>query len=348
MAWHPFNKYCWDFWFAWHEGTLHVFYLQADRLACAYNPDRRHNQASIGHAIMTPYGWQELDSNQPALAHSEDGWDSLAIWTGSIIAHAGRNYLIYSARRRGDALIDAPYERRLPQNIGIATSDDLQHWKRTSASEQGPVIPNPGTDSKFDGINWRDPYVIRDEIDGQFYAFICTHLQGNGANSNAAIAFATSPDLENWNSSYSILYTTQEFYLAEVPQVFWRRFGDYSRLYLVFSPHWSPFFAQKTQVGITYYVRSQPIHDRANVSYSQIPWEDESANLLSDGLFAGKLIDPDTAEYPAFFGFQKEDPGGHFVGGISDPHWITFDRADRMHLSRAHPNFPDLAAPSTR
>ncbi|NJL19655.1 MAG: hypothetical protein HC895_00670 [Leptolyngbyaceae cyanobacterium SM1_3_5] len=38
MSWHPFNKYCWDFWFAWHEGVLHVFYLQADRLSAPTIP----------------------------------------------------------------------------------------------------------------------------------------------------------------------------------------------------------------------------------------------------------------------------------------------------------------------
>lgn len=67
MPWYPRNKYCWDFWFAWQGQTLHVFYLQASQLACAYNPERRHSLASIGHAVLTNFGWKEIDLDKPVL-----------------------------------------------------------------------------------------------------------------------------------------------------------------------------------------------------------------------------------------------------------------------------------------
>ena len=345
MPWLPRNKFCWDFWFAWQGQQLHVFYLQASTFACAFNPTRRHNLASIGHAIMTEYGWQEVDPQTPVLAPREGKfWDNLSIWTGSIIETEGLYYLVYSARSKDTPLIQTPHERRIPQNIGIAVSSDLRTWARTPATEVAPVIPNPGVDSEFDGSNWRDPYVIKDDIDGQFYAFICAHSQHSEADVGGLIAYATSTDMAEWQQSYKVLYASQEFYLLEVPQVFWRQMSDRSwRLYLLFAPHWSPFFVQPRQVGVTYYVRSQPIADRRQVSYDRIPWEPEPANLLCDGLFAGKLLKPDTELYPGFIGFQKEDEAGNFVGGLSDPLWAVFQDDGKIDLRDSKPAHTPVA-----
>jgi beta-fructofuranosidase len=96
------------------------------------------------------------------------------------------------------------------------------------------------------------------------------------------------------------------------------------RLYLLFSPRWSPFFNQKIPIGITYYVRSRPIKDRREVSYDNIPWESEPANILAVGSHGGKLVTPESAVTPVFYGFQYEDEAGHFVGGLTDPQWATF------------------------
>ncbi|MBW4421351.1 MAG: hypothetical protein KME13_19320 [Myxacorys californica WJT36-NPBG1] len=317
---------------------MHLFYLQASRLACAYNPDKRHNLASVGHAVLTDFGWQEVSLEQPAFERRDgDYWDNLSIWTGSIIEYESLYYLFYTARRREDAWITTPYERRRPQQIGAAVSDDLTTWRRTPTSLEKPTIPNPGVDSKFDGINWHDPYVIQDEIDGKFYAFICAHQHDSASDANGAIAYATSTDLEHWQEeSYKILYTSSQFLLTEVPQVFWRKTNDQSawRLYLIFCPRWSSLFNQSIPLGMTYYVRSQPIRDRAQVSYDAIPWESEPANVLAVNCHAGKLIRPESVTNPVFFGFQFSDEGGHFVGGVSDPDWATFADDGTISLSK--------------
>ena len=342
MPWQPQNKYCWDFWFAWQGQTLHVFYLQASQLACAYNPQRRHNPASIGHAVLTDFGWKEIDPDKPVLEKREGNfWDNMTIWTGSIIQQDSLYYLFYTAKRKEDSLVETPHERRLPQNIGIATSKDLRTWTRTHATLEKPVIPNPGIYSEFDGSNWRDPCVIKDNTDGQYYAFICARPKESAADVGGLVAFATSSNLSDWQAEpYKILYRSNDFYLTEVPQVFWRKTNDskYWRLYLLFGPHWSPFFNPKVPVGVTYYVYSQPIADRSKVSYDRIPWEDGSANILCKNFYVGKFVNPETETYPAFFGFRKQDEGGHFVGGISDPQWATFADDGTISLSDFKPS----------
>lgn len=338
MPWQPRDKYSWDIWFAWEGQILHLFYLQAPQLACAYNAEKRHNLASVGHAVLTDFGWQEVNPDQPAFTKRDgDAWDNLAIWTGSVIQQDDSYYLFYTARRQEDSWITTPHERRRPQNIGVAVSQDLNTWTRTSASLAGPVIPNPGVDSDFDGINWHDPFVLRDDIDGKFYAFICAHPKETPADMGGVVAYATSRDLENWQDEpYKILYASDEFFLTEIPQVFWRRMQGHWRLYLLFSPRWSPFFNQKIPMGITYYVRSQPIRDRQPVNYDTILWEPEPAQILAVGSHGGRLVNPES-DSPVFFGFQYQDEGGHFIGGLTDPQWARFADDGTIHLTDPQP-----------
>ncbi len=334
MPWQPLNKYCWDFWFVYQAQTLHVFYLQATRQACAYNPERRHNLASVGHAILTDFGWQEISPDLPALAaRAGSHWDNLSIWTGSIVVKEGQYYMFYTARCSEDQFVLTAYEQRQPQNIGVAESSDLITWQRTRAAKDKPVIPNPGLGSGFDGVTWRDPWVMKDEMSQQFYAFITACPINVPINTGGAVAYITSPDLEGWHKPYRILYRSPEFHYLEVPQVFWRRIpGQGWRLYLLFSPYWNRLFERREPRG-TYYVRSQPVE--RSLGYDCIPWEDEPANLLADSLYGGKLVNPES-DTPIFFGFQLEDEAGHFVGGISDPQWAIFD-SGTIRLSGSKP-----------
>lgn len=325
MPWQPLNKYCWDFWFVNKEQALHVFYLQANQKDCAYNSDRRHNLASIGHGVLTPYGWQEIVRDKPVLSSQEGSWDDISIWTGSIIEQAGRYYMFYTGRCSQDPFVLTTHERRQPQNIGVATSDDLLDWQRTPASKTHPVIPNPGLDSGFDGVSWRDPFVLKDATDGLFYAFICACPKDAPTDAGGVVAYATSPNLTDWQTQpQQILYKSPEFHYLEVPQVFWRKQHKSWRLYLIFSPYWNRFFERRDPKG-TYYIRSVLIEDRRQVSYDRVIWENQSANLLVDGLYSGKFVNPETEENPVFLGFQLEDEAGHFVGGISDPQWAVFN-----------------------
>ncbi|MGF1481815.1 MAG: hypothetical protein ACFB4I_20420 [Cyanophyceae cyanobacterium] len=340
MPWQPRNKYCWDSWYYRQGNTLHAFYLQASQFACVYLPEKRHGLASIGHAVLTDFGWKEINPDKSALERREgDHWDNLVTWTGSIYEENGLYYLFYTGKRIEDTPVETPQERRRPQNIGVATSSDLIHWTRTPATEAGPVIPHPDANSKFDGSNWRDPWVIKDAVDEKYYAFICARPSDSPPDRGGLIAYATSDDLEHWQEEpYRVLYRSDEHYLLETPQVFWRRMNDGQwRCYLIFGPHWSPFFTQKIPIGVTLYVRSRPIADRSQLQYDRIPWEEEPANILCNYLYAGKLVDLE-ATYPLFYGFQKEDESGRFVGGISDPLWAGFTADGHIELVDFKPN----------
>ena len=134
MSWTPNDKFIWDAWYAWEGDDLHAFYLQADRNECHHNPEARHNLASVGHAVMNSHGWHEIGTT---FAKSER-WDDVAIWTGCVVRAPGAYLLFYTARNSCEAPIDTPSERQRPQHIGLATSQDLQHWQRVPQSWKRP------------------------------------------------------------------------------------------------------------------------------------------------------------------------------------------------------------------
>ncbi len=127
MTWNPENRYMWDFWFAQKNGELNLFYLQADRTDCSFNPSRKDQISSVGHAILTDFGWSEL-VDQPALeANEATDWDDLSIWSGSIIEDkkSGEFNMFYTARSHLDEPLWTPLEWQRPQQIGMVSSRDL-------------------------------------------------------------------------------------------------------------------------------------------------------------------------------------------------------------------------------
>ncbi|MFN7948298.1 MAG: hypothetical protein U0Z53_23305 [Blastocatellia bacterium] len=340
MPWFPRDQYLWDFWFARQNNELHVFYLQAGHRAAQWNPDLRHDLASVGHAVMTTAGWRELTTDHPAFEKSPGtAWDNRAIWTGCVVQNPADDlhYLFYTARCNEDQPVWTPSEWQRPQQIGLAVSRDLMTWERVAAY---PVIPNPGRMIGLDGVAWRDPYVMRG-ADGCWYAFICARLNPEDKNNKhfdadcgAVIAWLKADDLTGWDCySTSHLIASDEFYQMEVPQVFWRRCNGGRRFYLIFcaqekdcSRHRRA--RQRECATGTYYTFSELLPDDDD----EIPPLKEPARLLAKNWYAGRLLDPETETHPLFFGFEWADEAGRFVGGLSDAMPVQFNEDGTMQL----------------
>jgi len=334
MPWCPAGAYVWDSWFLPHAGALHAFYLEASTDACAGDPERRHDLSRIGHATLTAGGFEAVG---PGLDPAPPGaWDDLALWTGSVVAAepAAPFALFYTARRRSDALIATPHEHQRPQHIGVAYSLDLRTWERSPRTRREPVLPNPGPGGVFDGVAWRDPYVLRDGH-GRFHAFVCARLGPEHASPGAggAIAHVTGRDPETWEAP-RLLLASDEFYQLEVPQFFWRREGDRKRGYLIFSAQekdCSPRRRARTpsaecQTG-TYVMISEPVPLLAE----EPPAFSAQARLLAPGLYAGRLVDAET-DIPLLFGFPWPSPGQPFRGGIEGPLRVRFVETGALEL----------------
>ena len=235
-----------------------------------------------------------------------------------------RDHMFYTARREEEGPVWTPKEIQRPQQIGMATSQDLITWQRTPASQRGPVIPNPGPAKGFDGVNWRDPYVMRGD-DRFYYVFICARpVLTDGATlskGGGIVAYVQSPTLDGGWCEPRVLIQSTEFYQLEVPQVLWLRVGDHKRLCLVFSAQSEDCserrrerFPHECETG-TYYMMS----DFVALDECRLPPLKEPARLLASGLYSGKLLALPAAAGYTLFGFQWADQAGQFVGGICGP-----------------------------
>ena len=73
------DHWMWDHWIVDDGERYHLFFLRASR--ALHDPERRHMNASMGHAVSADArGWELLPD---ALVHSDGpSFDDKAIWTG--------------------------------------------------------------------------------------------------------------------------------------------------------------------------------------------------------------------------------------------------------------------------
>lgn len=338
MPWSPRGKYLWNFWFVRRGSQLHAFYLQADRAACAGDPERRHDLASIGHAVEIGHGtWEEVGP-EPALAPCETpAWDDLALGAGSILAHSpdGPYTLFYTGRSRSDEPVLTRGRRQRPQAIGSAVSHDLRHWQRSPSSLHQPSIPNPGPVQGFDGAAWRDPCLLRGE-DDLTLAFISARLHpdaGGPDDACAAIAAVSSADLEHWGPP-RVFVRSDDFRKLEVPQVFWRRVAGGKRCYLLFSARQADCSKRRLERMPASECRSGTFlmtSDLLPVGYAGLPPMRGPARLLAPGLYAGKVVEPEAGGSVNFFGLASADAQDRFLG-LEGPVPVAFDAKGGLRL----------------
>jgi beta-fructofuranosidase len=216
------QNWLWDFWHVWQGDTCHLFYVQAPR--SLGSEELRHHNATIGHAISPDLkNWTAVED---ALHPGADGeWDDLATWTGSVIGHDGRWFMLYTGINRS--------EGGLVERIGLATSPDLYLW------EKDPANPILEADARWYELldlgswyeqAWRDPWLFQDQADDSFHALITARGQSGAADARGVIGHARSSNLRDWDV-LPPLSTPGGFGHLEVPQLA----GAADRFFLLFS-----------------------------------------------------------------------------------------------------------------
>lgn len=296
------DHWVWDFWFAVDGDDVHIFYLQAPR--SLGDPELRHHNATIGHAISQDLlSWQVLPD---ALAPGEGGdFDDLATWTGSVIAHEGTWHMFYTGVSRA--------EDGAVQRVGHATSPDLLTWHKhglvLEADERWYERLHAGVPEEA----WRDPWVWRDDASGTFHMLLTARADHGPLDARGVIGHATSPDLRTWQAA-SPLSEPGEFYHLEVPQLVhlggaWRVLfcvtaGDHSA-----ERRARPGFVE--QGGTHYLTGPGPLGPFVL---------DDGDWLLSDAtasLYAGRVVPHGGRWY--LLTWENLGPDGGFIGTIGNP-----------------------------
>ncbi|MGF1624543.1 MAG: family 43 glycosylhydrolase [Alphaproteobacteria bacterium] len=308
MTYRLTDKWIWDFWLARDVDAYHLFHLQADR--ALGDPDLRHWNASIGHAVSTDLvRWQSLGTCfAPAPGPA---WDDGTTWTGSVFRHRDRWHLFYTGTARADDC--------RKQRIGLATSDDLHRWTRQPGN---PVLDlDPSAYEEYDPAlwhdrAWRDPYVFADPAGDGFRMVFTARVNHGTADGRGVVAQARSDDLVRWRLTEPLV-GPGSFGQLEVPQPV-RIAGRWYMLFSTAAIHIAAAERARTSTGPgrhagTHYYMADAIDG---------PWRMPARPYLTDGdgpvLYSGKIVE-DPAGRPVFLAFHDAGPDGRFVGELSDP-----------------------------
>lgn len=296
------DHWVWDSWIADDGDDYHLFYLKAPR--ALGDPARRHENAVIGHA--TSGNLIDWAVQPDALHPSMEGWDSLALWTGSTVqADDGTWRMFYTALRRdGHGIFD--------QRIGVALSSDLSEWHRVG---DAPVVE---ADKRWyktlaaddtSSETWRDPFVFRDPDGDGWHMHVTARIVGAHRNRDGVVAHAWSPDLTTWEIREPVSNHT-EFGQIEVAQV---REIDGQHV-MVFTCH--PQEQSEALIG-----RYGEYCTWSLVGPSALgPWDLDLARpfLAEPDLFAAPLVQQRDGSW-ALVGFRNLEPKGTYAFHILDP-----------------------------
>ncbi len=291
------DRWVWDSWVADTGSEFHLFFLQAPRLLG--DQLERHFHASIGHAVSKDLStWQECGTVLEA--GPAGSFEDMAIWTGSVIEHAGIWHMFYTGTRRT--------EDGAEQRVALATSVDLATWTRHPAN---PVIELDARwyeRVEFDA--WRDPWVMRDPEGDGFHALITARACQGPDDARGVIGHAWSPDLVSWEVRPP-LTEPGEFGHLEVPQA--QMVG--STPVLLFS------------VGLDRFSESRrarvPAEDPGTfiaLGESLLgPWDIAAARRIPvPDLYAARLVQDQAGAWQVL-GFRDGSARGQFAGEIADP-----------------------------
>ncbi len=205
------DSWIWDSWYVFDGENYHAFYLRASR--ALGNPDRRHRNPYVGHAISKDLKNWEVVADAIAIS-DPPAFDSWTTWTGSTVkADDGTWWMFYTGTSREDG---GDYQR-----IGAATSKDLITWTKVSSE----ALTEP--DSKwYETLDldvwhdqaWRDPWVFKTD-DGIWHMFVTARANEGDAFDRGVLGHATSKDMLNWEVQPPLTEPGSGFGQMEVFQV---------------------------------------------------------------------------------------------------------------------------------
>jgi beta-fructofuranosidase len=312
------SHYLWDSWIADDGENFHLFVLQAPRTIGG--PENRHINATVGHAVSPDLvNWEYHGT---CLGPSEDGWDDLAIWTGSVVREGDRWRLFYTAVNTGGLHV-------FDQRVGSAVSDDLHHWERVGdrpAVEPDPrwyktlgLVPPPfETDAGLVGRSetWRDPLAMKDPDGDDWHLLITARSAFAGPDDDGVVAHASGPDLDHLRLGEPLCAPGAGFGQLEVLQI--KQIDG--RWVLVFTCHPQEMTEERIARTGRYCTWSVPSSGPLG------PWDIDRARPFAaePDLFAAPLVRQRDGTW-AILGFRNTEPYGVDSFFISDPIPVTLD-----------------------
>ena len=175
-----------DNWYCKDNGVYHTYFLQYPEDAPL--DARCWSEQTVGHAVSNDLiNWEYKGT---VLEADKNCWNSKGIATGSMVKFNGRWYMLYTGNS---------YEGE--GGLGLAVSDDLQTFERVGNApviDRGILYDFTLNGEKVKVKLLADPYIYPETIDGYFYAYINSIIDGYDLNDSGVQVIMKSKDLINW------------------------------------------------------------------------------------------------------------------------------------------------------
>lgn len=303
------THWVWDFWLADDGELFHMYYLHAPR--SLGDPELRHRNARVGHATSADLvDWNDLG---PVLDAGGPGeFDETATWTGSVLKGPDGVWRMFYT---GSRFLAADSTANI-ESVGVAKSADLHTWVKQPGSiarADGRWYETLG-DSDWPEEAWRDPWVFAADDGSGWHMLVTARANTGDERDRGVIAHATSPDLEHWTAQPPLSAPGSGFTHLEVPQVA----TIDGKHVLLFSCDGAALAGIRSgDVGGIWALE---------IDSPTGPYEPGRAVLLADeALYSGRAIRDRSGAW-MLLAFENSGGQGDFVGSLSDPIPLGWDR----------------------
>jgi len=311
------DRWVWDFWVARDRQSWHIFYLRAPK--SLVDPDRRHRNATIGHARSDDLRrWEVLPD--PFALGPAGAWDDLALWTGSVLRVDGIWWMFYTGVSTND---DGKIQR-----IGAAVSRDLSTWSKVASNPL--CVTDPTWYETYDPDAWyeeawRDPWVFPDPAGERFHMFVAARDRSGPPLSRGVIGHAISSDLLLWTVRPPVARPRAYGHL-EVPQ----HVSLDGRHYILFSVqgNMQPGVAADEALEGIGYLMGDEVEGPYRAGSTPFVHADRAGTL-----YAGRVI-LDTGQ-PLLVATRHNSTDGSYVGTISDPMRLVISTSGALSLAES-------------
>jgi sucrose-6-phosphate hydrolase SacC (GH32 family) len=191
-----------------HQGAYYCIYGSGPYPVPANDHQLSYRMARSSDLIR----WDDLGVVIAPVEHT--GWDDLSIWTPGFLWHANEWYMYYTA-------LSSAEDGRI-QRIGLATSTDLEHWRR---GRDPVIVPDPRyyeidwqTSLGYGHVAWRDPAFYWHDGHQCWYGYITARVNKGVGDKRGCIGLVCSKDLLHWKN-LPPAYSPQLDAYFEVPQL---------------------------------------------------------------------------------------------------------------------------------
>jgi beta-fructofuranosidase len=219
------------------DDTYHVFHLTTPPFTTHHPPRLRSTWSRLRSTNLVDWTRDQEPVLKPGNKFSDP--DADGVWTGAAVldqqGYMNIFYTGYNLSENGKQVI-------------LRTRSNNRHGSKFPMPGKTIRIVGDGL-STFEDIDFRDPYVFYNESAAQFWMLVATRLAHGPHWSRGCVALLTSSNLDDWAVAPEPLYSPNDMFCPECPELFSLPNGKW---YLVYSRFHAP------DAGTVYRIADSP------------------------------------------------------------------------------------------